>query len=330
MKRAIHGLVIVPFIAALIAVFPVQAPSKTITFKAVISLPYRPGGRGQEYVDFLERVNKRAKGELVIDFKGGAEVMPPFNQFEAIRSGVLDMSWLFSGAYEKLIPEVVSYSCSELTRAEERKVGYHDYMIELHKKEGMYYIGRLGGDGFAWMSKKMIKNPRTDFKGLKFATIGTMWLTFAKKLGIKPAFIMPNEIYTALERGVVDGAGAAVWGAASFRWGEVCKYYIDHPFWQTGGSTSLMRLETWNSLPKHLQDLIIDEQINTEKLLPKFFGEKLVIERKSLMDQGAEFIKFSPEDAKWYVEMSKETKWEEVKKKAPNSYDKLKKMLIKQ
>lgn len=329
MKRAIHGLVIVSFVVALIAVFPVQAPSKTITLKAVISLPYRPGGRGQEYVDFLERINKRAKGELVIDFKGGAEVMPPFNQFTSMKSGVIHMSWLFSGAYQGLIPEIISFPCSELTRAEERERGYHDYMIELHKKRGMYYIGRLGGDGFAWMSKKKVTNPRTDFKGMKFATIGTMWNTFALKLGIKPAFIMPNEIYTALERGVVDGAGAAVWGAAPYRWGEVCKYYIDHPFWQTGGSTSLMRLETWNSLPKHLQDLIIDEQISTEKMLEKFFAEKVIDERKSLKDQGVEFIKFSPEDAKWYVEMSNLAKWEEVKKSAPNSYEKIRKMLIK-
>jgi TRAP-type C4-dicarboxylate transport system substrate-binding protein len=306
-----------------------QAASKPITLKAVISMPYRPGGRGQEYVDFINRVNKRAKGELVIDFRGGAEVIPPFNQFESILDGVVDMGWLFSGAYQRQIPEIISYPCSELTRTEERTVGYHDLMIELHKKKGMYYVGRLGGDGFVWQSNKLIKDPRTDFKGLKVAVIGTMWNSFAMKLGIKPVMIMPAEIYTALERGVVEGAGAAAWGAASLRWGEVCKYQIDHPFWQTGGSTSLMSLKSWNRLPKHLQDLIKDEQLNTEKILKKFFDEKLQGERKRLRDQGLTFIKFSPEDAQWYLDMSKEAKWEEVKKAAPGSYDKLRSMLIK-
>jgi len=313
---------------------PAPAPKpelKPLTLKAVISLPYRPGGAGQQYLDFLERVNQRAKGELIIDFKGGSEVIPAFDQFEAIRSGVVDMGWIFAGSYQKLVPEVSSYNVTELSPTEEREVGYHNYMIEVHKKQAMYYVGRLGSGGFVlWTVKKRVEEPYSGFQGLKVAASGTEFNGFLKKLGAVPTMLAAAEKYTAFERSIVDGNCAAVWGSYALGHGEVLKYCTDHPFWTRGGSSSLMRLESWNKLPKNLQDLIIDEQLNTEKLLGPYFEKLLSEERANLTKQGVQFVKFAPADAKWYLDMSKEAKWEELKTAAsPASYSLLRDMLRK-
>jgi TRAP-type C4-dicarboxylate transport system substrate-binding protein len=332
MKKVVLSLSLVLVLSILLTGPSASArDSKPIKLKAIISAPYRPGGPGQEYVDFCKRVTERSKGELIIDFKGGAEIMPVPTQFEAIRKGVVDMGWLFTGIYRKLVPEVKSFAVSDLSPDEERKVGYHDFLIEVHKKAGMYYVGRLPGEGFVITTvKKRIKNPSSGFKGLKFAVIGTMFNQFLENLGAVPVMIAPHERYTAFDRGIVDGDAGGSTSHYFMGYADVLKYSIDHRFWIPGGSSSLMRLESWNKLPKHLQDLIKDEQIKSEKLMPGYWGKVVAKAKEKNIEKGMVYTKFSPANAKWFLDKAEETKWEELKEEAsPASYSLLRDLLKK-
>lgn len=308
-----------------------KAKPKPITLKAIIAAPYRAGGPGQEYVDFCKRVTERAKGELIIEFKGGAETMPPPTQFEAIKKGIVDMGWLFGGMYQKMAPEIVSFNVSDLSPEEERKSGYHDFMIEAHKKIGMYYVGRLMGEGFVISTvKKNLKDPHKDFQGMKIAVVGTMFNDFLTKLGAVPTMVAPQERYTAFERGVVDGDCGGATSAFFMGYAEVLKFTVDHRFWTSGGSASLMRPESWSALPKHLQDLIKDEQLNTEKLLPAYWDKVLNEAKTKNKAKGMTYIQFSQADAQWYLTKATEAKWEELKATVPEaSYAKLRELLKK-
>ena len=306
-----------------------SAADKPIVLKAASFLPYHPGGRFDNAVDYCKRVTERSKGALVVKFLGGGETIPGPRQVQAVRSGVLDISWTAASFYARLLPETLCFSASELSAAEERSVGFYDYINGLHKKLGLVYLGRNRGDGFYWASNKLIKDPHQDFKGLKFAVIGTFWNSFSKKLNIIPVNVPIPERYTALERGVVDGVGVAGVGAAALGTGEVTKYYIDHAFLTGGSGSTIMNLKSWNSLPKHLQDLLMAEFINYEKELPNYWAGKIEKERSILKKQGMAFIKFSPADADWYVKTANDAKWEEVKAAVPDAYPKLKDMLTK-
>jgi TRAP-type C4-dicarboxylate transport system substrate-binding protein len=255
--------------------------------------------------------------------------MPPPHQVKAVMSGVLDLSWTFPSFYQRIIPEPQAFPASELTAAEERANGFYDYMNKLHMKHGMLYMGRMRGDGFYWTSNQMVKDPRKDFKGLKFGVLGRFWNSFAEKMGIIPANVPVPERYAALERGVIDGLGVAGVGLAGMGHGEVLKYYIDDGFLWGGSGSTIMNLKSWNRLPKHLQDIIKEEFIHFEEALPGYMKKKREEEVRVLKKQGMKFIKFSPADAEWYVKTIHETKWEEVKKLAPDSYQKLRDMLTK-
>ncbi len=68
--------------------------------------------------------------------------------------------------------------------------------------------------------------------------------------------LRPSEVYTAVERGVVDGFALSTVGmivdAGLY---EVTKYTIDHPFLNTN-FVVIMNLDSWNRIPKNLQDLL--------------------------------------------------------------------------
>src|SRR5512142_180562 len=67
-----------------------EVPAKEITLKMVTFLP-KDDVNLTAWWAYVEEVNKRANGELVIKFTGGPEAIPSFKQFDAVRSGVVDM-----------------------------------------------------------------------------------------------------------------------------------------------------------------------------------------------------------------------------------------------
>ncbi|MBW2609964.1 MAG: TRAP transporter substrate-binding protein DctP [Deltaproteobacteria bacterium] len=308
---------------------PVTAAGKPIVLKCVAFLPHHPGGRFQNAVDWCNRITEQSKGELTIKFMGGAETMPEYQQVVAVRKGIVDIAWTIPAFYQGIVRETYGFAVSEISPAEERANGFYDYINKIHMKKGLVYLGRNRGDGFYWSVNKLVKDPKKDFKGIKVGVIGTFWNSGAKELGMVPVNNPIPERYSAMQRGVVDGGGIAGFGAGALHLGEVTKYIIDHPIFLGGSSATIMNLKSWNNLPKHLQDLIMKEFINSENEMPEYFKMKVAEDRVALEKQGTKFIKFSPEDAEWYVKIIHEAKWAELKKAAPNAYDKIRGMLKK-
>ena len=127
---------------------------------------------------------------------------------------------------------------------------------------------------------------------------------FIAALGASPVTIPHPEVYTALERGVVDGYMFPFSDAADLSLFEVCKYFVDHTFYESGNLVAIMNLKKWNALPKHLQKLMIDALMDLEPQVYDIFGKDQAAAKKKLIDNGMVPIKFSPEDAKAYREMA--------------------------
>ena len=302
------------------------AKDKTITLKAVTTTKMNSDFNTM-FSKWVERVNKQAKGKLIINVIGGPEAIPAFDQFEAVRSGVVDICRL-KGTYAKpVVPEEYSLILSQLTPHEEREVGYYDLMVKLLEKANVMYLGRInrGTPFFLWTNKK-IKNPRTDFKGLSMRS-AVVYDPFYKVLGVTPVTMEFTECYIGLERGLIQGYG---WPAfiTDFGWDSVTKYCINHPFYSMDVQI-VVNLDTWKKLPKDLQELMAKTAKDIEPEVVAY-GEKYTkLKLKKAFDAGVKPIVFSPEDAKWYLDTAYRVAWEEVKKKCPERYDTLKKMLSK-
>jgi TRAP-type C4-dicarboxylate transport system substrate-binding protein len=147
-----------------------------------------------------------------------------------------------------------------------------------------------------------------------------------KKMGIIPVSVSYGEIYTALERGLVDGFGWSTLGPADSGWLKHCKYVIDIPFYTRQNTLILMNLDVWNGLGKATQDKIT---MVTEKFEPEmvaYFKKKLEEEWKRYDEMGIVRIKFSPEENKKYLDMAYEAEWEDLEKKIPDLVPTLRKL----
>lgn len=244
--------------------------------------------------------------------------------------GLTDLTWVYAAAYRSIEPTANFIGFSELSVEEEEARGVYDLIRKYSAEVGLYFLGR--GNAFVPLSmqylhvNKRIERPQ-DLAGL---SVGVSFgsLNFLKALGMTLIQMTDEEMYSGLERGLVDAYTNPWYEIRTFGLHEVTKYTIDHGF---KGSTGvlILNLETWNGLPKHLQDLITKTHKDHEKGWLENDARIKREERQALLDYGLEFIKFSPDDAEWYVNLALESEWPSFLKNYPDKAPQFKELLSK-
>jgi len=304
--------------------FQTSASAKPQVLKAVSFLPKDHPLCKMIHV-WVDRVNKDCKGEVQIDWVGGGEVIPGFDQAEALRNNTVQVIFTPTAYYAPLAPEVNAFTLSKLSMEEERKPGgFYDFMVDRHKKLGMMYIGTWLYDPFYLRINKPAKNLE-DLKGIKMRT-SALYDRFMKKLGMVPVTVKFGETYTALERGLVQGFGFATLGPRDWGWLKHCKYIIDIPFYTRQNTLILINLDVWNGLGKDVQKKITDITVAFEPEMREYFKEQIAKEWKKYDEIGIERITFSDAENKKYYDVAYEAEWEDLNKKVPDLVPTLKKL----
>jgi hypothetical protein len=148
---------------------------------------------------------------------------------------------LTTGAfYTNLMPEADALKMAQLTITEQRKSGAFDLINEIwSKKANMYYLGRMGEQQpfYLYLTKKIDK---ADLTGLKLR-ITPVYRDFFQAMGATVITTAPGEVYTALERGVVDGYGWPLTGLFDQNWQKMTKFRVEPGFynaWMCGKSST--------------------------------------------------------------------------------------------
>lgn len=275
---------------------------------------------------WIGRVNESLKDVLKITWVGGPEVMPPFEQPEAIRKGIFQVGFIPAAYYMGILPEADAISLSKYDFKKEReKGGIWDYLVERHKKVNMMLLGTWLYDPFYLYVKKPIKGI-DDLKGLKMRT-AAKYDKMMLKLGIVPVTVAFGETYTALQRGVVYGFGWPTIGPREWGWLEFCKYVIDIPFYTRQNTFFVMNLDSWNKLPKSSQDKIHEITIRFEPEMKAYFEKEIEKEKKEMERVGVKRIKLSQEETKKFIDTANYAFLEDLEKKVPEEVKVIKKLL---
>jgi TRAP-type C4-dicarboxylate transport system substrate-binding protein len=280
---------------------------------------------------FFDRVNDQAKGELVVNYRGGPETIVAADQGKAVQSGVIDFAQPTIGSYEPLVPGVGCISLTRVTASDERKAGgAYDYILDMHKKAGLFYLGRAmytNEDYFYMFGNKKVLTQK-DFAGLKIGGATSARAPAAGWGGTYVALAM-EDYYTAMERHMVDViAGVPLTSILGPGLQQVSRYIIDHPFYQSTGAL-IMNMDSYNRLSPRVQQILKDAAVQTEKDQATWYADDKVKMAKQLTDAKVEFYKFSPEVAKWFVDTAYGAAWDFQAQRFPDVTAKLKALLTK-
>jgi TRAP-type C4-dicarboxylate transport system substrate-binding protein len=308
---------------------PDIARGEPIVLKAVTAWP-KPVTDNQAFFIFKEMVEKKVAEkypkELEIKYLGGPEVVKMPEQVHALQTGVVDMCFTTTAYYTSVLPEVDAIKLSAFKASEERTNGAWAYLNTLHEKVGIYYLARLGLDvKFHLYLKKPIET--ANLKGLNIR-VSPMYLQGIKALGGNPVVIPPTEVYTALERGVVDGYCWPAMGIRDWGWEKQTKYIVDPGFYVVPNPL-LVNLKTWEKLPKKFKTLLTEAAVEAEKKAAEHFAKLAEEDRPMLLKAGLKVIELSPPEKEKFLKAFYDPAWEDILKKSPKVGAELKRLLTK-
>ena len=233
---------------------------------------------------FIKLVEEKSKGKLKVDWIGGPEVTPGNKQPAAVQKGVLDMS--VAWAYVLHVKAFEAVHLSLLTPAEERKSGLYDFLVAEFAKAGFRYLGRTSSaTPYVLVSTKKAEKPE-DMKGLGFRTSG-IYEPIIERAGGRKVRVASPEVYSALQRGLIDVRPAPMATIVDGKLYEVLKYWVGPGFFKAQNTVLAMNLKKFNSLPADLQKVLVDALAETEKglieLKTKEFDAAWQVAKKSGM-----------------------------------------------
>lgn len=249
---------------AIIAVFtanPVFA-QKTIKWKAqalwsAAELSYKT------FVDFCKRVKVLTNGRLEITPYSAGTIVPTFECLDAVTNNVMQAmhQWpgYFSGkepAFAAISDLIAGFSHPWQKDAWMYYKGGWEMLNEMYRPYNAYTVGWMFWGVESLISTKPIRKME-DFKGLKMRVPHGMTALLMQKLGASVVVLPGGEVYSALDKGVID---ASDWATPSMnqRMGffEVAKYYIYPGFHSMplGGFT--VNINEWNKLPDDIKQIL--------------------------------------------------------------------------
>jgi len=275
-----------------------------------------------------EKVKERYPGQLEIRYVGGPEAIGQFDQAASLKAGVVDVVMQAPSYCESIVPEAGAIKYSELTPMEDRKTGAYDFWNKIfNKKLNAVYLGRHGRDTtFHFFLNKKVTKP--DFSGLTLRTPPGVFSSLAKALGASPITMPTGDVFTALQRGVINGYLTVYLAPPDLGWHEVTKY-VTVPGFFTDPLIVLVNLNAWNKLPAHLQQLLMEASIESEINAWKLSKVQTERVRKKYEKVGLRTIDFAPPDAKRYIDTAYRIAWDDCKNKFPELVPRLRKLLSK-
>jgi TRAP-type C4-dicarboxylate transport system substrate-binding protein len=296
------------------------------TLRALSMMP-KPVTYTQSFLKFIDKVNAAGQGVVQIEFVGGPEAIPTFDQPEAVRAGVIDMIYGPGSYYPGIVPETDALVGSNVTPMEKRANGGIDLLNRIHQeKMNVYYLGHP--DGGIQFHLYMTEEPRLkddglpDMSGIKLRGAPIYREFFTDYLGATFVQVNVPEVYTALERGTVDGLGWPSIGVMDLSWDKFLKYRIDPGYFQTDLSI-LVNLDRWNALGDEAKQILQDAAIAWEQESYELLQAQREQEDTEMTKRGMQVVELEPEAAEAYLNAAYEEAWSRLKERDPTHYDAL-------
>jgi TRAP-type C4-dicarboxylate transport system substrate-binding protein len=312
-------------VAFALVTVPSLAVAQEITLKVVSAFP-----ENTLYVkrleSWIERANQDGRGTLRLNFIGGPKAIPTFEVGNAVRTGVVDIAMSTGAFYTNVFPESDALKLTQIPIAEQRKNGAYEYISKIWNQKGnLYYLARI----VQWQPFHLYLNKkidRPDLAGLKIR-VTPVYRDFFTALGATVMQTAPGELYTALERGVVDGYGWPIGGIFDLGWQEKTKFRVDPGFYDAEVSL-IVNLDTWKKLSPTQREVLTRQALAFEGQ-NDFWKTYAEDEIKRQAQTGIQVIRFEGAQGQQYVDRAYETAWAALIKASPEHGPKLRELFSK-
>jgi len=304
----------------------VHAKSRTYRWKMVTTWPphFPVLGEGADLV--AKWITEMSDGRLKVSVYGGGELVPAMQAFDAVSQGMVEMGHASSYYWAGKSPATQFFSAVPFGMNAQQlnswiyQGGGQALWDELYAQFNLkpFLSGNTGFQMGGWFNKEI--NSLNDIKGLKMRIPGLGGKVIAKAGGA--VVLSPgSEIYTNLERGVID---ATEWVGPyhDYMMGfyKVAKFYY-YPGWHEAGSSTevFVNKDKLASLPADLQQIVESACARANIwMLTRFESQNNIYLKKLVNEHNVQLRKFPADVLSKFRTLSQEV-IEEVTAKDPMS-----------
>jgi TRAP-type C4-dicarboxylate transport system substrate-binding protein len=280
----------------------------------------------QRLQPWINKFNAEGKGVLQINFIGGPRAIPSFELGNAVKTGVVDVAMNTGAFYTNVMPEADFLKLTQIPVAEQRKNGAFDAINKVWNEKGnMQYLARMvENQPFHIYTNKKVDKP--DLTGQKIR-ISPVYRDFFQSLNASVITTPPGEVYTALERGVVDGYGWPIGGIFDLNWHEKTKFRIDPGFYDAEVSL-IMNLPAYKKL-SDAQRSYLQKQLLALEAENTFWSRYATEETERQAKAGIQTITFDAATSKAFREKAYDIGWAGAAKQSPEVAARFKPLFVK-
>lgn len=261
---------------------------------------------GEMFSKYIDSVKKISGGDLNIRVVG-PESIPSNEQVQALRSGMIDILSTFPGAYRSEFPEANMQEISNVSIDQQKENGAYRKLKEIFDKRFDAELLATYGEelGFHIYLNEKVDGPE-DIEGLRIRT-AVLQAPLLRALGAQLIDIPIPDVYTALERNMVDGYSFSSLGIGDMGWDAMTNYRVDPQFYNIIFNVFLSnksKSKLTDTQLDHLREAaVIFEENISKHLLDE--ADKEYARQESI---GIEAIEFGD----GYADMGRKVYWREL------------------
>lgn len=248
-------------------------------------------------------IYKMSNGRLEIKVYGGGELVPALECFDAVKDGAAEMGHGVAYYWAGKVPAAQFFAAVPFgMNAQQLNAwilcgGGQALWEEVYAPHNLIPMlgGNTGVQMGGWFNREI--NNLNDLKGLKMRMPG-LGGKVLEKAGGSPVLLAGGEIYTGLERGVID---ATEWIGPyhDYKMGfyQIAKYYYVNGWHETGASLeTLVNKEKFMSLPEDLQQIVRSAVLQANHWVLSEFEAKNSLYMKKLIEEEDVQIRYYPQE----------------------------------
>ena len=306
--------------------FTLQASAQEVTLNAVTALQQTNTLSKSFFANFMKPLNARGKGIVQIKYLGGQDVVHPTKAAAALKRGQFEMLHSPTAYYIGKVPEGYAMLAANQPPQTLRKNGGWEILQEIYAKKVGARLVAWGESATSYnmylmFKPKFDKDGVPDLTGVKMRATGTYRPLF-KALGASTINMKSSEIYTAIQRGTVQGFGWPDVALVPLGLHKIVKYRVTPNFYHTNTVVTI-NLDAWKGLPKKVKDIVGEAAITYERTSLAYMETERKREEKILHDAGVKDINLKGEAARKYLAIAYGEVWKQLKQRSPEYHDKL-------
>jgi TRAP-type C4-dicarboxylate transport system substrate-binding protein len=245
------------FVMLGLAVSPaIAAPKLTLSFS---SWDTEKAGAAPAFNQMIKDVEEGTNGSVAVKMYYAEALGKAKEHYEVALKGLADISYINVGFTPGRFPITDIVSFAQAPSAEALTKGLvgvmkKGYLDKEYEKVKLLYVWSGAPCNILW--RKGVKAVTTveELKGKKIRVPNTGAASLFKKLGAMPVAIPMPEVYTAMERGVIDGTFTTIDTLEVFR-----LHTVSNEVTRMGalafGFCVIMNKDSWNKLPANVKSI---------------------------------------------------------------------------